>query len=63
MSFKSSLFSLGTKALRFCNTNASAILTVTAIVGVVATAIISAECKKAAEEAIKEEEEKQDVHD
>lgn len=57
MALKESLLKLGTKALTFCSTNASSILTVAAMVGVVATAIISAECKKAAEEAIKEEEE------
>lgn len=57
MSFFSGLAKIGTKALRFCSTNASGILTITAMVGVVAVSIISAECKKAAEEAIKEEEE------
>lgn len=57
MALKESLLKFGTKALTFCSTNASSILTVAAMVGVVATAIISAECKKAAEEAIKEEEE------
>lgn len=57
MSFFSGLAKMGTKALKFCNTNASSILTITAMVGVVAVSIISAECKKAAEEAIKEEEE------
>lgn len=57
MSFFTGLAKLGKTALRFCSNNASGILTITAMVGVVATAIISAECKKAAEEAIKEEEE------
>ena len=56
MSLKEDLLRLGTKALHYCNTNAPTILTVTAMIGVVATAIVSAECKKAAEEAIKEEE-------
>lgn len=57
MSLKTDLLKLGTSVLHYCNTNAPTILTVTAMIGVVATAIVSAECKKAAEEAIREEEE------
>lgn len=57
MSFFSSLTKFGVKALKFCHTNSSGILTIGAMFGVVAVAVVSAECKKAAEEAIKEEEE------
>ena len=57
MGLKATLLNLGTKALHFCNTNSSTILTVTAMLGVVATAIVSAECKVKAKEVVKEKEE------
>ena len=44
---------LGLKALHFCNTNASGILTIGAVIGVVASVITSAEMEKKKEEAIK----------
>lgn len=57
MSFMSSLVKLGKGAVKYCSTHSSGILTAAGMIGVVATAIISAECMKAAREAEKEAEE------
>ncbi len=50
MSFMSSLVKLGKGAVKYCSTHSSGILTAAGMIGVVATAIISAECMKAARE-------------
>lgn len=57
MSLKTGIVTFGTNALRYCRVNASGILTITAMIGVAATAIIYSECVKKAEEKIEEEEE------
>lgn len=56
MSLKSDLLQAGKNFLNACSTNASTILTVTAIFGVAATAVISAKCREKAKEKIDEEE-------
>lgn len=57
MSLTSGIVNLGVGIVRGCKNNASTILTVTAIIGVAATAVISVECMKRAEEKIRKEEE------
>lgn len=60
MSLKTSLLDVGTNVMHFVRDNASDILSVCAIVGVAATAIAAIKCKEAADEVIKEEEEKRE---
>lgn len=57
MSLVSSIVSFGSNTLRYCKANAPGILTITAMFGVIATGFISAECRRKAEEKIREEEE------